>query len=57
MRQIQIAKVSRTNSRRQQDALLPLDPRDPDIVRAKQLQREGKARPSARALPPDEADT
>lgn len=37
MRQIRIAKVIRRKDRRyDDDAVLPLDPRDPDIVRAKQ---------------------
>jgi hypothetical protein len=43
MRQIRVQKVSRTQRRR--DAaidLLPLDPRDPDIVRAKQRQRDDR---------------
>ena len=42
MRQLQISKRQRAASARrrtQADTLLPLDPRDPDIVRAKQLQR------------------
>jgi hypothetical protein len=42
MTQLQISKRQRAASARrraQVDALLPLDPRDPDIVRAKQLQR------------------
>jgi len=39
MRQIRIAKVIRRKDRRyDDDAALPLDPRDPDIVRAKQAQ-------------------
>ncbi|TDO33944.1 hypothetical protein EV643_12942 [Kribbella sp. VKM Ac-2527] len=40
MRQVQIAKVHRTRTQRRYDELLPLDPRDMDVVRAKQLQRE-----------------
>ncbi|MEU4291194.1 hypothetical protein AB0E63_23460 [Kribbella sp. NPDC026596] len=36
MRQIRIAKVNRRKDRRYDDAVLPLDVRDPDIVRAKQ---------------------
>jgi len=41
MRQIRVQKVSRTQRRR--GALLdvlPLDPRDPDIIRAKQRRRD-----------------
>jgi hypothetical protein len=52
MRQIRVTKVSRTQRRR--DTLLdalPLDPRDPDIVRAKQRQRDGDDRtPDGRPL-------
>lgn len=42
MRQVRITKVSRTRTQRRQALLdvLPLDPRDPDISRAKQRQRE-----------------
>ncbi|TCO39041.1 hypothetical protein EV646_11983 [Kribbella antiqua] len=43
MRQLQVTKVSRTATQRRRAALLteqPLDPRDPDILRAKQLARE-----------------
>jgi hypothetical protein len=43
MRQLQISKQQRAGSARrraQVEVLLPLDPRDPDIVRAKQLQRQ-----------------
>jgi hypothetical protein len=46
MRQIRVTKERRTNSQRRRDALLdalPIDPRDPDIIRAKQRQRDGKA--------------
>jgi hypothetical protein len=43
MRQVRVNKGSRVKGRRERftetDAL-PLDPRDPDIVRAKQLQRK-----------------
>jgi hypothetical protein len=42
MSQLRITKQHRTASarrRRQVEPLLPLDPRDPDITRAKQLQR------------------
>jgi len=41
MRQIRVTKVNRTQRRR--DAVLealPLDPRDPDIVRANQRRRD-----------------
>jgi hypothetical protein len=55
MRQLRIAKVSRTRRRRYDDAPLPLDPRDPDVVRAKQVPRDGEARtnapPSPRSVP------
>lgn len=43
MRQLQISKQQRAASMRRRahvDTLLPLDPRDPDIVRAKQLRRQ-----------------
>jgi hypothetical protein len=46
MRQVRVTKVSRTKRQRRRDALLdalPLDPRDPDIIRAKQRQRDGRA--------------
>jgi hypothetical protein len=42
MPQVQITKRRRTAEaawRRRQEPLLPLDPRDPEITRAKQLQR------------------
>jgi hypothetical protein len=45
MRQLQVTKVSRTSTQRRRAALLaeqPLDPRDPDILRAKQLAREAE---------------
>lgn len=44
MRQIQMTKVSLTSRQRRASLLdeLPLDPRDPDITRAKQLQREAQ---------------
>jgi hypothetical protein len=53
MRQVQIAKVSRPNQW-YDDAPLPLDPRDTDVVRAKQLRRTGqpssfRSRPSREA--------
>jgi hypothetical protein len=47
MRQLQINKMhqSARAHRYQDDAqVLPLDPRDPDIVRAKRLQRASDAR-------------
>jgi hypothetical protein len=43
MPQVQITKQRRpadTRWRRQRDLLLPLGPRDPDVTRAKQLQRK-----------------
>ncbi len=49
MRQQQISKQQRAASARrrtQVETLLPLDPRDPDIVRAKQLQRQRHSAPS-----------
>jgi len=41
MRQLQISRQRAASARRRArvDTLLPLDPRDPDIARAKQLQR------------------
>jgi hypothetical protein len=42
MPQVQITKQHRTadtRRRRQRELLLPLDPRDPDLTRAKQPQR------------------
>ena len=46
MRQIQMTKVSRTRSQRRAALLdqLPLDPRDPDIAKAKQIQRDNSER-------------
>ncbi len=52
MRQLQISKRQRAVSARrraQVDTLLPLDRRDPDIVRAKQLQRQGRSAQSSPA--------
>jgi hypothetical protein len=46
MRQLQISQQQRAASARrraQVETLLPLDPRDPDIVRAKQLQRQRRS--------------
>jgi hypothetical protein len=42
MRQVRITKQRRTADarwRRRREPLLPLDPRDPEVTRAKQLQR------------------
>ena len=51
MSQLQMSKHRRTAiaRRRSEAEPLPLDPRDPDITRAKQLQRRLR-RPSARGL-------
>ena len=46
MRQIRIAKVNRRKDRRYDDAVLPLDVRDPDIVRAKQAVAQQRVRSS-----------
>ena len=45
MSQLQISKQRRTAIARLRDDVepLPLDPRDPDITRAKQLQRRASA--------------
>jgi hypothetical protein len=45
MRQLQISRQRAASARRRArvDTLLPLDPRDPDIVRAKRLQRQRTA--------------
>jgi hypothetical protein len=40
MRQIRITKISRPKNRRYDDSPLPLDARDPDIVRANRVRRE-----------------
>ena len=43
MPQVRMTKQHRTADvrwRRQRDLLLPLEPRDPDLTRAKQLQRK-----------------
>jgi hypothetical protein len=48
MRQLRITKVNRTRSRRHRVGLfdeLPLDPRDPDVVRAHQVRREHSPAP------------
>ncbi len=52
MRQLQISRqqrAARARRRTQPDTLLPLDPRDPDIVRAKRLQRQRTASPAGPA--------
>ena len=50
MSQLRITKQHRTaNGHRRVEPLLPLDPRDPDITRAKQLQRQATAAPTAAA--------
>jgi hypothetical protein len=54
MRQLQISRqqrAARARRRAQPDTLLPLDPRDPDIAAAKQLQRQrtAAAGPAARS--------
>ncbi|MFI7063138.1 hypothetical protein ACIBL3_19300 [Kribbella sp. NPDC050124] len=43
MRQIRITKPTRTRRRQYDD--LPLDPRDPDILRAKQAARRAETPP------------
>jgi hypothetical protein len=43
MRQVRVTKQHRTADarwRRRREPVLPLDPRDPDVTRAKQLQRQ-----------------
>jgi hypothetical protein len=44
MRQIRIERKAPIRQRRDRDAVLPLDPRDPDILRAKLLQRRRTGR-------------
>jgi hypothetical protein len=44
MRQIRIERKTPIREHRDRYAELPLDPRDPDIVRAKLLQRRGAVR-------------
>jgi len=44
MRQIRIERKAPIRQHRDRDALLPLDPRDQDIVRAKLLLRRGTVR-------------
>ena len=49
MQQVRITRQHRTASARRRDEaeqILPLDPRDPDIIRAKQAQRRPR-QPSA----------
>jgi hypothetical protein len=41
MQQIRIGQKAPVRQRRDRDAVLPLDPRDPDILRAKLLLRRG----------------
>jgi hypothetical protein len=56
MSQLRITKQHRTVSARrrgQVEPLLPLDPRDPDITRAKQLQRRPR-QPSCNRLSGDD---
>ena len=50
MQQIRIAKISRRRNRRYDDSPLPLDARDPDIVRAKQARRDKTDQPSASSM-------
>ena len=52
MSQLRITRQQRTASARRRgrvEPLLPLDPRDPDITRAKQLQRKARQPDPARA--------
>jgi hypothetical protein len=42
------AAVTRRRAQAQDDQYCPLDPRDPDIVRAKQLQRQSRRTESPR---------
>jgi len=44
MRQIRIERKAPIRQRRDRDAVLPLDPRDPDILRAKLLLRRRTVR-------------
>lgn len=39
MRRVRITKQHRTADARRREPVLPLDPRDPDLIRAKHLQR------------------
>lgn len=51
MRQLEMTRqqrAARARRRAQVDTLLPLDPRDPDIVRAKQLQRQAHRDPAVK---------
>jgi hypothetical protein len=48
MRQIRIGRKAPVRHRRDRDAVLPLDPRDPDILRAKLLLRGRTVNPSRR---------
>ena len=47
MQQIRIQRKAPIRQRRDPDAVLPLDPRDPDILRAKLLLRRGTVRTPA----------
>lgn len=47
MRQVQITNVARARRHRDDEQFLALDPRDPDIARAKQLQTAQRLRTSA----------
>jgi len=42
MQQIRIGRKDPVRQHRDRDAVLPLDPRDPDILRAKLLLRRGR---------------
>ena len=44
MQQVKIERKTPIREHRDRYAILPLDPRDPDIVRAKLLQRRGTVR-------------
>jgi hypothetical protein len=44
MQQIRIGRKAPVRQRRDRDAVLPLDPRDPDILRAKLLLRRRTVR-------------
>ena len=44
MRQIRIERKAQIHQHRDRDAVLPLDPRDPDILRAKLLLRRRTVR-------------
>ena len=44
MQQVKIERKTPIREQRDRHAVLPLDPRDPDIARAKLLQRRGTVR-------------